>query len=199
MKKILCIGDSITNGARDPQLRGYPMDLASKLRQEDGISVFCMNFGINGETTSQILRRSYQIVASNKDAAALLFLGGTNDSKLAIPVELYKDNVVALLEIAEHFGVPAAIGLVPPVYNDGLPGYAASVANAAIARYNATLVEVTKKNGVPLADFSQYPQSLFCDGVHPNRAGYATMAADWLSLLRGNKAHFPALFVVRPN
>ena len=65
--QILCLGDSLTYGARDRYGRSYPAELGKLLTEKTGEFYICHNYGINGETSSDLLRRSWNIIKSNKD------------------------------------------------------------------------------------------------------------------------------------
>ena len=54
--EILCVGDSITYGARDEQKRSFPAELAKIMTDKTGEFFVCHNHGICGETSSDLLR-----------------------------------------------------------------------------------------------------------------------------------------------
>ena len=62
--------------------------------EKTGEFYICHNYGINGETSSDLLRRSWSICKSNKGGSniGLLWIG-TNDTKGPTPLEIYKDNL----------------------------------------------------------------------------------------------------------
>ena len=92
MKKILCFGDSITNGARDEYMRNYPLELNHIINGNKKKSI-CINEGINGETTSGMANRSYKIFEKYANFDMLIFYGGTNDSKIPMPMDVYEKNI----------------------------------------------------------------------------------------------------------
>ena len=53
--EILCLGDSITTGARDRYGRCYPMELARLMTQRTGEFYFCHDHGVCGDTSSDLL------------------------------------------------------------------------------------------------------------------------------------------------
>ena len=66
--EIVCLGDSLTYGARDRFGRSYPAELGKILSSETGEFYICHNYGINGETSSDLLRRSWNILKSHAGA-----------------------------------------------------------------------------------------------------------------------------------
>ena len=59
IKKFYCIGDSITNGARNEFYRDYVLELNYLFKDK---SIVFLNSSVNGETTSEILRRAIKII-----------------------------------------------------------------------------------------------------------------------------------------
>ena len=58
MIKILCLGDSLTNGARNEFFRDYPIELSQIINEKKKIPNLCFNEGVNGEPSSEILKRA---------------------------------------------------------------------------------------------------------------------------------------------
>lgn len=183
MKSIVCFGDSLTNGARDEYYRNYPMELSSLIWERKGEYCHCLNYGVNGETTSHMLDRAYAVLSPNRDAAFVLFMGGTNDTKVPIPRDIYYKNVQAVILLARALGLRIALGLLPPIYGPGLLCYSQEQGNETIVAYNNILGELAATQGLSVCDFSRYPPELFCDGVHMNHAGYQQMALDWYEVI----------------
>lgn len=97
IKKFYCIGDSITNGARNEFYRDYVLELNYLFRDSN---VIFLNDSVNGETTSEILKRAIKVVIdSNPDG--IFFLGGTNDSKIPIPLNIFEKNIKTLIGICK--------------------------------------------------------------------------------------------------
>jgi lysophospholipase L1-like esterase len=183
LRKILCLGDSLTNGARDEYYRNYPMELSDLIVERRAEFYLCLNAGVNGDTTSHIRDRAASMLPAHRDARFVLLLGGTNDSKVPIPPEIFRSNVLGILRLAEAVGVEPVIGLLPPVFGPGLPCYVPARGNEEIRRYNEVLTLVAAQGRVRCADFSGYGSDLFSDGVHMNHAGYRRMAHDWYTAI----------------
>ena len=184
LHKIICLGDSLTFGARDEFARSYPAELARIIRERTGRFYVCLNYGINGQTTSQMLARAYSALAPHQDATLMLFMGGTNDSKVPMPRVLYRDNVESIILLGQALGIEVGVGLLPPIYGPGLPCYSQDAGNIEIAGYNAILEELIVQHGCLRADFRGYGPERYCDGIHMNHAGYLAMAEDWFAVIK---------------
>ena len=66
--EIVCLGDSLTFGARDPYKRCFPAELGKMLSKETGEFYYCHNFGINGETSSDLQKRAWSNISSRSNA-----------------------------------------------------------------------------------------------------------------------------------
>ena len=69
IKKFYCIGDSITNGARNEFYRNYVLELNYIFKDKN---IIFLNSSVNGETTSEILKRAIKIIA-NEDITGIFF------------------------------------------------------------------------------------------------------------------------------
>lgn len=184
LDKILCFGDSLTNGARDEYYRSFPLELSSIIRERTGKFYCCVNTGINGETTSHMYHRAHGVLAAHASARVVLFMGGTNDSKVPMPAEIYQDNVESIILMARAMGLKIYIGILPPVAGPGLPCYSQSGCNVTIQSYNDILRRICTKYGLGTCDFSGYGADMFCDGIHMNHKGYRQMALDWYDVIK---------------
>ena len=182
MIKILCLGDSLTNGARNEYFRDYPLELSNIILEEKKIPNICINESVNGETSSEILKRAFKIL--NKDEFdIILFLGGTNDTKIPIPPKIYEKNVNQLIELSKNKNTKMILGLLPPIYS-GLPCYSQKKGNEIIKIYNEILIKISKKNKIKLVNFSDFKEVFYSDGVHLNYNGYLLMAQKWFNVIK---------------
>ena len=182
MIKILCLGDSLTNGARDEYFRDYPLELNHIISKKKKISNICFNESVNGETSSEIIKRAYKIL-EEKSFDLILFLGGTNDTKVPIPSNIYKKNINQLIGLAHIKNIKIFLGLLPPIYS-GLPCYSQKEGNKAIEVYNKILIKVSKDNQVKTVDFTNFDEKYYSDGVHLNHKGYLMMAQKWYKAIK---------------
>ncbi len=87
MRKIICHGDSLTEGADIEPAYRWPSLLQNAL---GGIEV--INTGIGGDSTAGLLSRFTADVVSHKPDTVIL-LGGTNDFWWDIPVNMVMANL----------------------------------------------------------------------------------------------------------
>ena len=175
--EIVCLGDSLTLGARDPYNRCYPAELGSMLTQETGEFYYCHNFGINGERSSDLQKRAWGNISSRKDAKIMISVIGTNDTQLKIPGEIYEDNIRQIVNIARVFGMYVIVGSVPdlgftPLYFN--PKY--------IKLYNRVITTLSKKMNFDVVDLSDIEM---CDGVHFTHEGNIEVATRFKNHILG--------------
>ena len=70
--EILCLGDSLTSGARDPYGRSYPAELGSMMTSEMNEFYYCHNFSINGETSSDLQKRAWSNISAGKNSKIMI-------------------------------------------------------------------------------------------------------------------------------
>ena len=166
IKKICCLGDSITNGARNEFFRNYVLEL-NYLKKDDNYIFF--NYSVNGETTGEIINRG--IVLFNKfKFDGVIFLGGTNDSKVPISRKIYEKNLIALIHTCKKLNLELIICTVPKIYS-GLPFYSQKLGNKFINQYNLCIKNLCKKYKLKTVDLNSMSRSFFPDGIHTNNDG----------------------------
>ena len=102
METILCLGDSLTFGARDEYHSSYPSHLSKLFWDHEKKEVFCLNYGINGETSGQLLRRIYSNVQSCSESRTALIMIGTNDTFLPQEPDIYEDHLRQIVMVIKN-------------------------------------------------------------------------------------------------
>ncbi len=171
-QRVVFMGNSITEGfaAQFPELfPGQPY----------------VGRGISGQTTPQMVLRFHQDVIALTPAVVVI-LGGTNDiagNTGPSTLEMIEDNLAAMAEMAQANGIRVVLSSVLPVYDypwkRGLePALKIVALNAWIRQYAAAHGAVYLDYHTAMADARQGLRIEWSpDGVHPNAAGYAVMAA----------------------
>lgn len=172
--EIICLGDSITYGARDEYDRSYTSELPTILEQSTKELWVCHNYGINGETSSNLLRRAWRNVSSHQQAKIVCLMIGTNDTKLPMPEELYRDNLRQIINICKIQGKFILIGTLPPLVMN--PNYRNNLDY--IEKYNSIIRELAEIEEIEICEFNNIGDYLI-DGVHFNNAGYKKIAEIW--------------------
>jgi len=110
---FLCLGDSLTFGARDIYMRNYPLELAKQLSETTSEEWYCITEAINGQTSSELARAAYSIVSKYPDVYGVLLLIGTNDSRNKFPIEIYLDNVKQIIRVCRILGKKVYLLSIP--------------------------------------------------------------------------------------
>ena len=186
-QKIVAIGDSITYGLRDDAaLGGWVGRLASMIRVlYPSQNYTTINAGINGDTSSGVVKRLKHDVIDQKPNLVILAIG-TNDFDYHVPAATFESNlrtIIATIKQQTH----AAI-LVQSFLPEAL--VAGSVLKQEAA-YNALVPAVCRQLNVGYEDlFNTFlalgraaMANLRHDSEHPTAAGYRFMAAFTLAVL----------------
>jgi lysophospholipase L1-like esterase len=185
---VLCLGDSLTFGARSEFVRGYPEELARMLSEHLSQEWTCLNHGINGETSIDILRRSFPVIQSFSSlpgAKLACLMAGINDSKKPdLPIELYKDNLRQIIRIFRRHDIKLLVGTLPPVNGVPMPCFDSIRSNEWIKSANQAIRGLCSEYGLVCVDFSNMGPYLI-DGVHLNYDGYREMAYRWFEKIKG--------------
>ena len=152
--EIVCLGDSLTYGARDRYGRSYPAELGKILSEETKEFYICHNYGINGETSSDLLRRSWNILKSHAGAKICLLLIGTNDTKTPMPLDIYRDNLRQI--ISSYYKLNREY----------------------VDKYNKVIKEMSKEMNFMVCELDGLAPHLI-DGVHFTHEGYKEVAKRW--------------------
>lgn len=169
--EILCIGDSITYGARDEFGRSFPAELAQMMTKETGEVYFCHNHGVNGETSSDLLRRVWRACSSHKESKIMTILIGTNDTQKNIPVEIYEDNLRQIINTGKIFKKHIYLLTLPKL--SFTPLYLKNSNN--IVEYNLVIHKLAAENNLNLINLDGV-ESHYVDGVHFKHSGNIEIA-----------------------
>ena len=188
-KRVVFLGDSITDGWKLAEsFPGKPY----------------VNRGISGQTTAQMLVRTYPDVVDLKPAAVII-LAGTNDiSQNTGPetITMVQENLMAITELAQKHGIkvilcsltpisdyaPLPVGWgEPPQTADGPPRKLIQSTHrppSQIVQLNEWIKSYAASAGAIYADYfsavadgnGMLKEGYSEDGLHPNAKGYALMA-----------------------
>lgn len=167
--KVVFIGDSITEIWRygDPDLF------------TNGI----VGRGISGQTTPQTLVRFYPDVVALKPAAVHILCGGNDiagNTGATMPQD-YKNNMLAMLDIAQVNGIKVLLGSITPAAGFSHSPQVKPIAR--IAELNEWLRYIAEERGAVFIDYfnalvaedRSLPPQYTNDGLHPNKFGYDVM------------------------
>lgn len=177
-KRMVIIGDSLTEGYGVTHDEAYPALLQNKIKA-DGKPWQVVNSGLSGSTTaSAVARVKWQL--KQKPDLILLALGA-NDGLRGLSVESVEKNLSEALKACLEAKVKVVlVGIKLP------PNYGADY----IKRFEAVFPRLAKKFNVPLIPFllenvggdKTLNQA---DGIHPNAKGHALIANQVYQKIRG--------------
>ncbi len=167
--KIVCLGDSITWGFPF----GPSVSWVSRLQESLGVEV--INKGINGNTTSDMLRRFDRAVLSYKPSHVII-MGGANDILMAESFDRIVNNIRLMAEKAEASGIKPVFGLPTAIDDRYLEDL--------LARIRDWMKKYAELHNIPIIPFNRgfyddkgrlRTELLLLDGAHPAVEGYQEM------------------------
>jgi len=169
--EILCIGDSLTDGARDRYRRSYPAELGKILYEKTREFYYCHNYGVCGDTSSDLQRKVWNVSRSHKEAKIALIMIGTNDTQLGIPEKIYKDNLRQIITATMIHGKIPIVSTLPEL--GFTPLYIKN--KNYIQIYNKILYNLSSEMNFELCDMSGTEEH-YIDNVHYTHEGYIEIA-----------------------
>lgn len=210
--EYVAFGDSITKGMGDDNPlngEGFPPLLSELLPAPDNKVI---NAGDPGDTSGQGVTKISTVLTNNPDATHVLIQFGTNDVRAApsVPVADYRNNMRSIIRAVEDAGKRPLLAKIPIVYRGkdsmqtpcDLSTASAQAVNQRIREYNEVIAQLVAEYNLEVApgqrlnppDFYGYFESTdvdalgksveFDDCVHPNDAGYHSMARLWAAALQ---------------
>lgn len=173
-------GDSITYGSHDSEALGWVGRLRKNLIQRDPRAQV-YNFGISGDTSSNVLKR-FEIEAAASEPSTVIFAVGINDSKQNIqgenlvPIDEYSSNLDKLIcaakSVCSGVLIIGATSVEESICNRGEYYFR----NSEIEKYNLAALKIAQGHNLRFVDmFSILESSCLADGLHPNAKGYQRM------------------------
>lgn len=168
---VLAYGDSITYGTGAAVNQSYPVILSNLIGRR------VVNVGIPGEITAEGLARLPETLASIKPSLVIL-CHGANDIMRGTDQRRTADNLRAMLGLIRKQGASTVLVSVPALgFSLFPPPFYAEVAGEAGIPCEQEVLSRIMGSG-----------SLRSDIVHPNAAGYRTIAESLAALLRKSGA-----------
>lgn len=181
---IVAIGDSTTAGTpffrspleSPPDGEGDPEGTYAYWMMHKRPQWEVLNYGVGGETTSQIRNRLPD--AFKKNPRYVIILAGVNDIVQGIPIDRAAENLMAMYKEVERKNIlPVAATILP--FDKATPAQAKE-----IQALNAWIRKAADKMRLPIADLyaalsdPNNPGHLndSPDGVHPDIGGYRKIA-----------------------
>ena len=178
-RRILFLGDSLTEGYGVGESEAYPRQVEGLLRSR-GMNIEIINGGVSGSTTSSgesRLKWHYK----NKIDVLILALGA-NDGLRGLNLLETKKNLKKIIKIAkQHQSKVLLLGvLMPPNYGKDY-----------VLSFEKMYKEISFEEKIPLMPFllkdvAGNPRLNLADGIHPNAEGHKLIAKNVAQFLEKN-------------
>lgn len=169
LKKLVLVGDSLTEGFGVSRERAYPALLQQKIDLA-GKKWKVINSGISGSTAASAPSRVEWVLKQKPDLIILAL--GANDGLRGTPVKNIEENLGKAITASQKAKVKIIIAGIklPPNYGKAYTG-----------DFWAMYPRLAKRFGVPLIPFllervAGKPEFNLADGIHPNEKGHAIVA-----------------------
>jgi lysophospholipase L1-like esterase len=135
------------------------------------------NFGVEGETTAEILQRLPDVLAA--DPPGVFIMGGANDILQGLTPLQTMENLTMMVRQLSSAGVPVFVEAITPVRDDYAGAVSAARFNAEAASRNAMISGAVQQAGAVWIDWgsSLEPSDYLIDAIHYSPSGYERRAA----------------------
>jgi acyl-CoA thioesterase-1 len=169
MRRIVCLGDSLTSGHGIGSAAAYPALLHQRVRRA-GFPYEVMNAGVSRETSAHALARLDR--ALDGDVRVLIVALGANDGLRGVPVAQLSANLSQIVERAQARGIAVLLCAM-----EALPLYGWAYTTA----FHNLYLELAARYRVPLVPFILQnvigkPHLMQGDHAHPNVDGARAIA-----------------------
>ena len=174
-QKIVCMGDSLTEGYRIKFDSNWPALLEKTMDHK------FINSGISGDTTAGMLARFQQMVIAHKPDYVII-MGGVNDISFDIQETQIISNIHAMTRLARYHNIQSIIGIPPPFFppypnEDDALFIMLPVLKNRLIEYRQTLQRFIDTDEQPSIDFTlnMHAGLYLQDGLHPSEKGHEVM------------------------
>lgn len=177
-KRLVFLGDSLTEGYGVAQSKAYPALLQDKLNQEKK-NWTVVNSGVSGSTTASAPSRLQWVLKTKTDLVVIAL--GANDGLRGLKIEDSEKNLAKAIEIAKEKGAKVVLAgiMVPPNYGKEYSDKFAKMYVNLSKKYKVKLLPFLLKDVGGVASMN------LADGIHPNEKGHEVMANTMYEFLKG--------------
>jgi len=186
--RYVALGDSYTIGTGlADESQNFPSLLARKLREESGIEVALVNLGVNGYTTSDLIREELPVARGLRPELVTILIGA-NDLVQGSNESTYRIRLVSIYDALGSMGSPArrVLALSIPDFS-GLPGAApfgsARELRSRIDAFNGVAQSEAASRDFRYIDITAISRQagdtngwVAADGLHPGPAQHRAIA-----------------------
>jgi lysophospholipase L1-like esterase len=186
--RYLALGDSYTIGTGlEREAQNFPSLLAGWLKDETGIDVALVNLGVNGYTTTDLIREELPVARNARPEVASILIGA-NDIVQGSDEATYRSRLQRIYQAINELGVPAprVLAISIPDFSP-LPGAAPfgspSYLRARIDAFNGIARTHATSQGFRYVDITEISRAagragewIAADGLHPGPAQHRAFA-----------------------
>jgi len=183
-QRLVCWGDSQTNGARTYGC--YPLYLVQALNTRTRYCWSAISLCTNGHTARDLWFRLSTDLGSVDDAHQACLLIGANDVGKQSPLDLFSEYYRQILDTLAIAGFKVVhCGEIPKLWPDG---HAFFPQDSELARgdYNAAIQSIVGNSKIArLVEFPALDESDFVDPVHFSESGNVAVAEAFANSIQG--------------
>ena len=191
---VLVVGDSLVSGARDEFGLSMPRELGRLMSERYSQHWVAVEKGVNGETSSQLLRRFYDVCRSYPEAAEVVVCVGTNDAKaeVATPPEIFDQNYREIVRTIKILKKPVLMCKVPQPEGFGAPD---RIRADLVDLYNKTIMKIAHEGSpkghhlVWYVELDKVAAAHRADGIHLTHAGNVWFAHETLLIIERERKY----------
>lgn len=186
--RYVALGDSYTIGTGlENEAQNFPSLLARRLTEATGVEVTLVNLGVNGYTTTDLIREELPVARKARPEVVTTLIGA-NDVVQGSDEATYRSRLQKIYQAIKELGVPAArvLAISVPDFSP-LPGAApfgsADHLRARIDAFNDIARSLAASRGFRYADITPITREtnhgddwLAPDGLHPGPAQHRAFA-----------------------
>lgn len=179
-KKIIFLGDSLTEGYGIDQENAYPALLQKKFDEKEKNLVELINAGISGSTSASGISRVKWFLKA-KPYAIFLALGA-NDGLRGLELPKTEKNLKEIIELAKENGIKVWLAgmMLPTNYGEDYR-----------KNFQKMYEKLAKEYKLPfypflLKDVGGVSELNIADGIHPNEKGHQIIARDLYPFIQEN-------------
>jgi acyl-CoA thioesterase-1 len=178
-KKLIVLGDSLTEGYGVAKDAAFPAVLEKKLHEAGKKEWTVVNAGVSGSTTASGISRMKWLFKSKPDAVLLAL--GANDGLRGLKVEDSKKHLSEVIKYAEDQKVKVILGglYMPPNYGKQYTEDFKKMYESLAKQYKVTFIPFI------LDKVAGNPKYNLADGIHPNEEGHKIIAENVFQVLKG--------------
>lgn len=178
-KKLIVLGDSLTEGYGVAKAAAFPAVLEKKLHEAGKKEWTLINAGVSGSTTASGVSRMKWIFKSKPDVVLLAL--GANDGLRGLKVEDSEKNLAQAIEYAQSQKVKVILGglYMPPNYGKDYTDKFKTMYESLAKKYKLIFIPFI------LDKVAGNPKYNLADGIHPNEEGHKIIAENVFAVLKG--------------